>query len=150
MNIIFYIILKYGILLLIVISCLYTSLALAISAIEHIKEFRGNNGGISPNCEGVLWHDAQGDYLPIYEREVIVLYQPYPLENSEYVVSFAHRPNPNGWDGKSLMTGKKEHYTPKTYGKGGWSIPDVVWWLDCPLPKCQQRGNCEEVKDEPK
>lgn len=85
-----------------------------------------------------LWKSADGEDLPDTDREVIVLTQSYPLENSEYAVSFAYRPNPNGWDGKSLTTGKVEHYEPKTYGKGGWSIPDVEWWLDCPLPKCQQ------------
>ena len=53
-----------------------------------------------------LWKPADGNDLPEYEREVVVFTQPYPLENSEYVVSFAHRPNPDGWDGKSLATGK--------------------------------------------
>ena len=81
------------------------------------------------------WKDAQGDDLPEYDREVIVLTQPYPLEGSEFAVSFAHRPNPNGWDGKSLSTGKVEHYTPKTYGKCGWNAPDIVYWLDVELPK---------------
>ena len=80
-----------------------------------------------------LWKPADGDDLPEYEREVVVFTQPYPLENSEYVVSFAHRPNPDGWDGKSLATGKIEHYTPKTYGEDGWNIPDVKWWLDCQI-----------------
>ena len=82
-----------------------------------------------------LWKSAEGSDLPIFDREVIVLTQPYPLENSEYAVYFAHRPNPNGWDGKSLSTGKVEHYTPKTYGEGGWNIPDIVYWLDVDLPK---------------
>lgn len=82
-----------------------------------------------------LWHDAQGDDLPEIDREVIVLTQPYPLEGSEFAVSFAHRPNPDGWDGKSLTSGKVEHYTPKTYDKGGWNIPDVRFWLDVKLPK---------------
>ena len=36
---------------------------------------------------------------------------------------------------KSVTTGKVKHYTPKTYDKGGWSIPNVVWWLDCDFPK---------------
>ena len=84
-----------------------------------------------------LWKPADGDDLPIIDREVIVLTQPYPLVNSEYTVSFAHRPNPDGWDGKSVTTGKVEHYTPKTYGKGGWNIPDVKFWLDCLLPNME-------------
>lgn len=82
-----------------------------------------------------LWHDAQGNDLPPIDKEVIVLIQPYPLEGNEYAVSFAHRPNPNGCDGKSLTTGKVEHYTPKTYNKGGWNIPDVEWWLDVEMPQ---------------
>ena len=81
-----------------------------------------------------LWKPADGDDLPEIDKEVIVLTQPYPLENSEYAVSFAHRPNPNGWNGKSVTTGKVEHYTPKTYGKGGWNIPDVKYWLDIRFP----------------
>ena len=82
-----------------------------------------------------LWKLADCDDLPEIDREVIVFTQPYPLEGNEYVVSFAHRPNPDGWDGKSIATGKVEHYTPKTYGKGGWNIPDIVCWLDVELPK---------------
>jgi len=82
-----------------------------------------------------LWKRADGDDLPEIDREVIVFTQPYPLEGNEYAVSFAHRPNPDGWDGKSLTSGKVEHYTPKTYGEGGWNIPDVKWWLDCLMPK---------------
>ena len=82
-----------------------------------------------------LWKPADGDYLPEIDREVIVLTQSYPLKGNEYAVSFAHRPNPNGWDGKSVTTGEIEHYIPKTYGKSGWSSPDVKWWLDLDLPK---------------
>ena len=75
-----------------------------------------------------LWKPADGDDLPEIDREVIAL-----LDNGKIV--FAHRPNPDGWDGKSVTTGKVEHYTPMTYGKGGWNIPDVIIWLDCSLPK---------------
>ena len=85
-----------------------------------------------------IWKDAQGDDLPIFDREVIVFTQPYPLEGTEYAVSFAPRPNPDGWDGKSLTSGKVEHYTPKTYDKGGWNQSDVKWWLDVELPKVMQ------------
>jgi len=81
------------------------------------------------------WKSAEGSDLPIFDREVIVLTQTYPLEGNEYAVSFAHRPNPDGWDGKSIATGKVEHYTPKTYGKGGWNIPNIMYWLDVELPK---------------
>jgi hypothetical protein len=87
-----------------------------------------------------LWKPADGDDLPEIDREVIVFTQHYPLEGNDYAVSFAHRPNPDGWNGKSLTSGKVEHYTPKTYDKGGWNIPDAKYWLDVELPK--------EMKDE--
>ena len=82
-----------------------------------------------------LLKPADGDDLSEYDREVIVLTQPYPLESDDFAVSFAHRPNPDGWDGKSGTTDKVEHYTPKTYGKGGWNLPYVKYWLDVKLPK---------------
>lgn len=78
-----------------------------------------------------FWKDAQGDDLPEIDREVIVLTQNYPLKGSEYAVSFAHRPYKGKYIGKSLTTGNIETFENKTYGKGGWNIPDVKWWLDC-------------------
>jgi len=82
-----------------------------------------------------LWKPADGDDLPEYGREVIVLRKPSPLERTDSSVAFSFRPDPKGWDGISLSTGKGEHFTPKTYGKGGWSIPDVTFWLDLEFPK---------------
>lgn len=75
-----------------------------------------------------LWKSADGNDLPEIDKEVIAL-----LDNGEVV--FAHRPDPKGWDGKSITTGKVEHYTPKTFGKGGWNIPNVRCWLNVGLPK---------------
>lgn len=74
-----------------------------------------------------LWKPADGDDLPIIDREVIAL-----LDNGKVV--FAHRP-PEYWDGKDIVTGKITRNYPKTYGKGGWNIPDVKFWLDVRLPK---------------
>ena len=74
-----------------------------------------------------LWKPADGDDLPIIDREVIAL-----LDNGKVV--FAHRP-PEYWDGKNIITGKVTRNYPKTYDKGGWNIPDVKWWLDCLMPK---------------
>ena len=86
-----------------------------------------------------LWKLADGDDLPEYEREVIALEGIVdPTANDclcGYKVIFAHRPNSEGYDGKSIATGEVEHYTPKTYDKGGWNIPDIVCWLDVELPK---------------
>lgn len=78
-----------------------------------------------------LLKPADGDDLPEIDRDVIVL-----LSNNK--VCYAHRPNPNGWDGRNILTGEVDHYTPKTYDKGGWSIPDVKWWLDLDLPKMEE------------
>ena len=72
-----------------------------------------------------LWKPADGDDLPIIDREVIALF-----DNGK--VGFAHRP-PEYWDGKNIVTGKVTRNYPKTYDKGGWNIPDVKWWLDCSL-----------------
>lgn len=82
-----------------------------------------------------LWKPANGDDLPEIDREVVVFTQNFPDDAEIMCVAIAHRPNPDGWDGKSLSTGKVEHYTPKTYGKGGWNIPDVKFWLDCLIPE---------------
>lgn len=81
------------------------------------------------------WRDAESDDLPPYDKEVIVLlskYEPF------YNVCFAHRPDPAGWDGKDFDTGEIKHYQAKTYGKGGWNIYGVKWWLDVELPKVEE------------
>lgn len=82
-----------------------------------------------------LWKPADGEDLPEFEREVVVFTQNFPDDAGIMRVAIAHRPDPKGWDGKSIVTGKIEHYTPKTYDKGGWNIPDVKYWLDIELPK---------------
>lgn len=85
--------------------------------------------------ENHLWKPADGDDLPEIDREVVVLTQKYPLEGSEYDVSFAHRPYKGKYIGKSLVTGNIETFENKTYDKGGWNQPNVKWWLDCGWPK---------------
>lgn len=75
------------------------------------------------------WKPADGDDLPIIDREVIAL-----LDNGKVV--FAHRP-PEYWDGKNIITGKVTRNYPKTYDKGGWNIPNVKYWLDCLLPNME-------------
>ena len=79
---------------------------------------------------------ADGDDLPEIDREVIALVE----NNGHYVACFAHRPDPNGWDGKSLTTGKVEHFTPKTYDKGGWNSPNIKRWLDVEVPEWTDTG----------
>lgn len=85
-----------------------------------------------------LWKSADGEDLPEYEREVVVFTQDFPNDAGIMKVAIAHRPDPKGWDGKSIATGEVEHYTPKTYGKGGWNIPDVKYWLDLSIPNLEE------------
>ena len=85
-----------------------------------------------------LWKPADGNDLPEINREVVVFTQNFPEDASIMKVAIAHRPNPNGWDGRNILTGEVNHYTPKTYDKGGWSIPDIKWWLDLELPKTEE------------
>ena len=85
-------------------------------------------------CQNLL-KDAQGDDLPEIDREVIVLVKALPEhEDGLLKVSYGHRPNPDGWNGKNIITGKVSHFEPKTYDKGGWSLPNVVYWIDLELP----------------
>lgn len=81
-----------------------------------------------------LWKSADGEDLPELEREVVAFTQNFPNDAGIMRVCIAHRPDPKGWGGRNILTGEVNHYTPKTYGKGGWSIPDVKIWLDCNLP----------------
>ena len=83
-----------------------------------------------------LWHDAQGDDLPKIDREVIVLCND---NHGGYKVCFGHRPYKKGYLGKNLTTGNIEvYYYPEIYGKGGWNIPDVRWWLDVSIPNLEE------------
>ena len=78
-----------------------------------------------------LWHDAQDvEDLPEIDREVIVLCDD---GYGGYRVCFGHRPNPKGY------TNPPFRYEVQTYGKGGWNIPDVRWWLDTDFPKEEEK-----------
>ena len=90
-------------------------------------------GAIWADNHPALWKPADGDDLPDIDREVIALV----WENQHYKVVFAHRP-PRHWDGTNILTNETTRYYPKTYGKGGWNIPDVKFWLDCELPKTEE------------
>ena len=75
------------------------------------------------------WKDAQGEDLPEYDREVIVLIQDCPDDPEYMKVFYGYRPNPNGYE---IVNGKKFHHM--TYGKGGWCWGNVKYWLDLELP----------------
>ena len=77
-----------------------------------------------------LWKDAQGDDLPPIDKEVVVL-------DKNGKVSFGHRPV-ESYTGVSLTNhSEMEEFFPERYDKGGWNIPDIVWWLDLELPKIE-------------
>jgi hypothetical protein len=64
-----------------------------------------------------LWKPADGRELSEIDRDVICL-----LDCGKVVK--AHRPS------------KKDNLcVPETYGKGGWSYPNIKYWLDIKLPK---------------
>ena len=68
------------------------------------------------------WHDAQGDNVPEYGREVIVI-------GRDGKVFFGHRPDPKE---VTMIDGKPYHA--KTYDKNGWNWPDIALWLDVEVP----------------
>ena len=89
-----------------------------------------------------LWKPADGDDLPEIDREVIALEGIVDQTETDcfcwHKVVFAHRPASEGYDGKSIITGEVKHYTPETYDKGGWNIPNVKYWLDCQIPNMEE------------
>lgn len=77
------------------------------------------------------WHPVN-ESLPEIDEEVIVLTNEmngHTLDTARHLC-FAHRPNPNGWDGKNIITGEEEHFDVQTYD--GWNIPGVRYWMPCP------------------
>lgn len=67
------------------------------------------------------WHEDTDDelQLPVYGEEVIVLV----AKPMRYRICFAHRPDPEErWQG----------YEPVRFGKGGWNIDHVAYWMPCP------------------
>lgn len=78
------------------------------------------------------WKPAQGNDLPEYDREVVVLRRYY---GCGWFVCFAHRPNPQGYFTEDKDTGDVMRVKPKTIGKGGWNYPDVEYWLDIETPE---------------
>lgn len=69
-----------------------------------------------------LWYDAQGDTVPEYGREVIVI-------GRDGKVFYGHRPDPK----EVTMIDGKPYYA-KTYGKNGWNWDNIALWLDVEVP----------------
>lgn len=68
------------------------------------------------------WHDAQGENVPEYGREVIVI-------GRDGKIFYGHRPDPKE---VTMVEGKPYHA--KTYDKNGWNWPDIALWLDVEIP----------------
>jgi len=68
------------------------------------------------------WNDAQGDIVPEYGREVIII-------SRDGKVFYGHRPDP-----KEVIMIEGKPYHAKTYGKNGWNWPDIALWLDVEVP----------------
>ena len=71
------------------------------------------------------WYDAQGDNVPEYGREVIVI-------GMDGKIFYGHRPDPKE---VTMVEGKPYHA--KTYDKNGWNWPDIALWLDVEIPEEQ-------------
>ena len=103
-----------------------------------INETDCQNGGKAASKRGLLlsafrdgahwadshpqWYDAQGDDVPEYGREVIVI-------GRDGEIGFGHRPNPKE---VTMVEGKPYHA--KTYDKNGWNWPNIALWLDVEIP----------------
>lgn len=70
-------------------------------------------------------YDAQGDIVPEYDREVIVI-------GRDGKIFYGHRPDPKE---VTMVEGKPYHA--KTYDKNGWNWPDIALWLDVEVPEEQ-------------
>lgn len=116
----------------VILSLIAVGLVFWMSRVWYLYGYTKAIHNLRDNHPQQLWKDAQGDDFPEIDREVIVLSQPYPCEGNEYVVSYGHRP-PERWYGRNL-DGDIHVFEPKTYDKGEWNIPNVVWWLDLDLP----------------
>lgn len=77
------------------------------------------------------WHSIE-ESLPPYNEEVIALTDMMHGKqlSSAGCICYAHRPNPKGYNGRNIITGKVSHYEPMTYN--GWNIEGVKYWMPCP------------------
>lgn len=109
---------------------------LCIKLNDYIQKINISKSDVRWEDSNIL-KDAQGEDLPEINREVIALIQD-PDDAWITKVVFAHRP-PKYWNGKNIDTGEVTRYVPKTYDKGGWNIPNVVWWLDVKIPNIGEK-----------
>ena len=86
-----------------------------------------------------LWVDANGDYLPEIDKEVIAL---EGLEEDDYRVVFAHRVDSNEVI-RTTINGEAVELLPKGHGKAGWNIPNIKYWLNLELPETKENDKGE-------
>lgn len=87
--------------------------------------------GLEQAEKSLGWHSVKESLPPIGE-EVIVLTDSVngkTVKGANHIC-FGHRPDPKGWSGRDVATGKVTHYGAKTYD--GWNIPGVHHWMPCP------------------
>ena len=103
---------------------------------------------------GALWMESKAwelasRRLPEIDREVVVLadisnkmgIRPRELQGEPcYQICFAHRVDPN-----SFVKIEGKEYHPEGYGKGGWNIEGVKYWLDIPHPLEQKNKNIKLI-----
>lgn len=78
------------------------------------------------------WHSVD-ESLPPIDEDVIALTDIITKDSLKVGlgrICFAHRTNPEGWDGKDIFTGKVTHHDVVTYD--GWNIPGVKYWMPFP------------------
>ncbi len=117
--------------------------AKAASAIIHLTSKDEDEAIVNAFTGGALWREAKAwelvsRRLPEIDREVVVLadisnrmgIRPRELQGEPcYQICFAHRVDPN-----SFVKIEGKEYHPEGYGKGGWNIEGVKYWLDIDLP----------------
>lgn len=117
--------------------------AKAVIDLVHLTSKDDDEAIVNAFQGGALWMESKAwelasRRLPEIDREVVVLadisnrmgMRPRELQGEPcYQICFAHRVDPN-----SFVKIEGKEYNPEGYGKGGWNIEGVKYWLDIPHP----------------
>lgn len=117
--------------------------AKAVIDLVHLTSKDDDEAIVNAFQGGALWMESKAwelasRRLPEIDREVVVLadisnrmgIRPRELQGEPcYQICFAHRVDPN-----SFVKIEGKEYNPEGYGKGGWNIEGVKYWLDIPHP----------------
>ncbi len=128
--------------------------AKAVIDIVHLTSKDEDEAIVNAFQGGALWMESKAwelasRRLPEIDREVVVLadisnkmgIRPRELQGEPcYQICFAHRVDPN-----SFVKIEGKEYHPEGYGKGGWNIEGVKYWLDIPHPFEQKNKNIKMI-----